>query len=355
MDSWIAVEILIVSTLMVLSAFFSGSETALISANKIRIRHLAETGNKNAIILNKLFENPEQFLTAILIGNNIVNISASVITADAALRYFGSSGIAIATGVMTLIILIFSEIFPKTLASRHSESISLQVAKLIKFVIYVFRPIVWVLTEIINVFILFSGGKERVKNPFVTEEKIKMMLKVGEKEGTIERHEREIIHNVFEYSDKTAQKVMTPRDRMTCIEETMTLDHALPLINESCHSRIPVYREDFDNIIGMVYAKDFLRFKDHDLKMIKAYEILRPILMVKAWRKINSILKELQLKKMTISIVVDENKKVLGLISIEDILEELVGEIFDEYEIGTETKLKKKNSETVLQRNLNPG
>lgn len=333
MDPWLSIEISIIFILVVLSAFFSGSETALISVNKIRIRHLADTGNKNAAVILELLENPEQFLTAILIGNNIVNISASVLAAGAALHTFGDRGIAIATAVMTIFILVFGEVFPKTLASRHPESIALHVAKPIRTVIFVLSPIVWVLTESINFLIVRFGGKERVKNPFVTEEKIKMMLKVGEKEGTIEKHEREIIHNVFELSDTKATEVMTPLENMVIIEESNTLDTALALINESGHTRIPVYKQDFDNITGMVYAKDFLKFSDHELSWIKVHQVLRPTLVVRGGRKIYPILKELQQKKMNISVVVDDNKKVIGLVSIEDILEELVGEIFDEYDV----------------------
>lgn len=342
MDSWITIEISIISILIVLSAFFSGSETALISVNKIRIRHLADTGDKNASILLGLLENPEQFLTAILIGNNIVNIGASVLAANAALITFGDSGIAIATAIMTLFILVFGEVFPKTLASRHSESISLYVARPIKMVIYILNPLVWVLTELINFMIVLLGGKERVKHPFVTEEKIKMMLRVGEKEGTIERHEREIIHNVFELSDTKASEVMTSIENLVCIEESNTIDNALALINESGHTRIPVYKQTFDNIIGMIYAKDFLKFKDYELNRIQIHQVLRPILIVKARRKIYPILKELQQKKMNISVVVDDNNKVIGLVSIEDILEELVGEIFDEYDI--ETNVQSQNN-----------
>jgi len=332
MDSWIAIEISIISVLIVLSAFFSGSETALISVNRIRIRHLADTGNKNAAVLIKLLERPEEFLTAILIGNNIVNISASVLAADAALRSFGSSGIAIAMGVMTLFILVFSEVLPKTLASRHSVLISLLIAKPIRLVIYILSPVVWILTRFINLLLVFLGIKEQGRNPFVTEEVIKIMLGVGEKEGTIEKHEREIIHKVFEFSDSKAIDVMTPREKMVCIEESNTLDSVLALINESGHSRIPVFKKDPDSITGMVYAKDFLKFRDHELRQMKVHQIVRPVLIVKARRKIFPILKELQQKKMNISIVVDDINKVIGLISIEDILEELVGEIFDEYD-----------------------
>lgn len=333
MDSWITVEILIISVLIVFSAFFSLSETALLSVNKIRIRHLAETGNKSAKKLVKLLENPEQFLAAILIGNNIVNISASVLATDAALRFFGSSGIAIATGLMTLFILVFGEVFPKTLASRNSEYTALHVANPITVVIDILKPVVWFITTIVNSMIALFGGHERVKHPFVTEELIKMMVKVGEKEGTIEKHERELIHRVFDFTNGKAHGVMTPREKIVCIEESETLDIALELINKSGHSRIPVYRGNFDNIVGMIYAKDFLKFRDYELSRIKVFQILRPLFVVKAGREISSLLKELQQKKMNISVVVDNDMKVIGLISIEDILEELVGEIFDEYDV----------------------
>ncbi|HEY9207238.1 MAG TPA: hemolysin family protein [Candidatus Methanoperedens sp.] len=339
MDSWITIEIAIISVLIVFSAFFSLSETALLSVNKIRIRHQSETGNKKARILIKLLENPERFLAAILIGNNIVNISASVLATDAALRSFGQSGIAIATGAMTLFILVFGEVFPKTLASRNSEYIALHIANPITVVIGILKPIVWFITTIVNSMILLLGGKQRVKHPFVTEELIKMMLKVGEKEGTIEKHEREMIHNVFEFTDEKAHGVMTPRENIVAIEESETLETALALINKSGHSRIPVYQKDFDNIVGMIYAKDFLKFRDYELDRIKVYQILRPIHIEKAGRKISSMLKELQQKKMNISVVMDDNMKVVGLVSIEDILEELVGEIFDEYDVEEKTSI----------------
>jgi len=332
MDSRITIEIITISVLIVFSAFFSLSETALLAVNKIRIRHHAETGNKQAKVLIRLLENPELFLAAILIGNNTVNISASVLATDAALVYFGESGIAIATGVMTLFILFFGEVFPKTLASRNAEYIALHVAGPITTVIGFLRPVVWFVTKIVNSLILLLGGKKRVKHPFVTEEMIEIMLKVGEKEGTIEKHEREIISNVFDFTDEKAHSVMTPRDKIICIEESETLDTALDLINKSGHSRIPVYRSEFDNIVGMIHAKDFLKFRTYDLPKTKVFQLLRPLQVVKAGKNIPSVLKELQQKKMGISIVVDNNMRVIGLVSIEDILEELVGEIFDEYD-----------------------
>jgi CBS domain containing-hemolysin-like protein len=333
MESWITIEITTITILIVFSAFFSLSETALLSVNRIRVRHLAETGNKHAKVLIKLLENPELFLTAILIGNNVVNISASVLATDIAIGFFGETGLAVATGIMTLFILVFGEIFPKTMASRNAENIALNVAGPITTIIKILKPIVWFLTTIINFLILLFGGKKRVKHPFVTEEMIEMMLKVGEKEGTIEKHEREIISNVFDFTDEKAHGVMTPREKIISIDESETLDNALTLINNSGHSRIPVYRSEFDNIIGMIYAKDFLRFRTQDLSRIKVLQILRPLLIVKVGRDISSLLKELQQKKMNLAIVVDNNMRVKGLVSIEDIVEELVGEIFDEYDV----------------------
>jgi CBS domain containing-hemolysin-like protein len=338
MDTWINLEILIIFILIIFSAFFSLSETALLSVSKIHIRHQAETGNRKAKVLIKLLEKPELFLTAILIGNNIVNISASVIATDAALHVFGQSGIAIATGLMTLFILVFGEVFPKTLASRNAEFIAMRIAGPITIVIGILRPIVWFITTIVNFLILLVGGKKPVKNPFVTEELITMMLKVGEKEGTIEKHEREIISKVFDFTDEKAHGVMTPREKIVSIEESKTLDVALSLINQSGHSRIPVYKGAMDNIVGMIYAKDFLKFKDYELNKIKVFQILRPLLLVKAGKDISSLLKDLQKKKLNIAIVLDSNSKVIGLVSIEDILEELVGEIFDEYDVDETVK-----------------
>jgi len=336
MDSQTTFEIFIILVLIVFSVFFSMSETALLSVGKIRLRHLAESGNNNAKKVLKLHENPERFLAAILVGNNIVNISASVLATDAAIRVFGDSGLAIATGVMTLLILILGEVFPKTLAQRNPEVLAMLVANPIIIFINVMKPVVWLLTTMVNSLIALIGGKQPVKHPFVSEELINMLLKEGEKEGTIEKHEREIITNVFDFTDEKAHGVMTSREKIVCIEESETLETALKLINESGHSRIPVYRKDFDNIIGMIYAKDFLRFRDNELGRTRVGEILRPLLIVKARRSISSVMKELQQKKMAISIVVDNNMKVLGLVSIEDILEELVGEIFDEYDVETE-------------------
>lgn len=341
MDSWTTFEIIIILFLIVFSTFFSLSETALLSVGKIRIRHIAESGNKNAKKVVKLLERPEEFLAAVLVGNNMVNIGASVLATDAALRVFGDSGLAIATGVMTLVILILGEVIPKTLAQRNPEVLAMLVANPIIILISIMKPVVWFLTTMVNSLIVLLGGKQHVKHPFVNEELIHMLLKEGEKEGTIEKHEREIISNVFDFTDEKAHGVMTRRDDIVSIDESEKLEVALALVNNSGHSRLPVYKKEFDNVVGMIYAKDLLKFKDTELRSKRVHQIMRPIIIVKHGQKISSLLKELQHKKMNISVVVDSNMKVIGLVSIEDILEELVGEIFDEYDVEAEKDLVK--------------
>jgi len=278
---------------------------------------------------------PERFITAVLIGNNVVNVTASVIATAAALRVFGSPGIAVATGLMTFLLLVFGEIIPKTFATRNAERVSLQTAYALRVITKSLQPIVGVFTTLTAGVMRLLGWDYRRRSPLVTEEEIKMLLRLGEEEGTIEHDEREIIHKVFKFTDQVAAGVMTPREKMVVIEDNATLEEALVLINESGHSRLPVYHKNFDNIIGMVYAKDLLRFQDSELKNIKASQILRPIYHVNINQKMPKILRALQRTRSQIA-VVEKGSKVVGLLSIEDIIEEIVGEILDEYDITTD-------------------
>ncbi len=278
---------------------------------------------------------PERFITAVLIGNNVVNVTASVIATAAALRVFGSPGIAVATGLMTFLLLVFGEIIPKTFATRNAERVSLQTAYALRVITKSLQPIVGVFTTLTAGVMRLLGWDYRRRSPLVTEEEIKMLLRLGEEEGTIEHDEREIIHKVFKFTDQVAAGVMTPREKMVVIEDNSTLEEALVLINESGHSRLPVYHKNFDNIIGMVYAKDLLRFQDSELKNIKASQILRPIYHVNINQKMPKILRALQRTRSQIA-VVEKGSKVVGLLSIEDIIEEIVGEILDEYDITTD-------------------
>jgi len=327
------IEIFSVIILIGLSAFFSSSETAFISVNRIKMLHLAEKGDKNANIIHKELQHPEKFITTILVGNNIVNVTASVLVTALALNFFGNIGIAIATGVMTVVILVFGEVVPKTFATRHADTYSLKIAGLLELLTRILYPIVFVFTWITNIVLKIIGVKEKIKNPLITEDQIKLLLKIGVEEGVFERHEQDYIHKVFKFTNEKAKTAMTYKADMVTVENTITLDTALKKINESGHSRLPVWKDDFDNIIGMIYAKDLLKYRYEELEGMNVEEILRPILTVRSDRKIASIFKELQFKKIQIAVVVDENKNVVGLLSMEDIIEEIVGEILDEYDI----------------------
>ena len=327
------IELFIVAILVSLSAFFSSAETAFISVNRIKMLHLSEEGNKSARIIHEELQHPEHFITTILVGNNIVNVAASVLVTAIVLKYFGNAGIAIATGLMTIVILIFGEIVPKTFAAKHADTYSLKIAKLLLLLTRIMYPVVAVFTEITHIIFRIFGVKEKIKNPFITEDQIKLLMRVGVEEGVFERHENEYIQNIFEFTDESAEGIMTPRSDLECIENKTLLSESLIKCNESGHSRLPVWENKPDNVIGMIFAKDLLRFSDTELATKTVEEILRPILIVRAKRKIASIFRELQVKKMQIAVVVDTNKKVIGIMTIEDILEEIVGEILDEYDV----------------------
>ncbi len=327
------IELFIVAILVSLSAFFSSAETAFISVNRIKMLHLSEKGNKSARIIHEELQHPEKFITTILVGNNIVNVAASVLVTAIVLKYFGNAGIAIATGLMTIVILIFGEIVPKTFAAKHADTYSLKIAKLLLLLTRIMYPVVAVFTEITQIIFRIFGVKEKIKHPFITEEQIKLLMRVGVEEGVFERHEREYIKNIFEFTDEDAEGIMTPRIDLECMENKSLLSEALKKCNESGHSRLPVWENKPDNVIGMIFAKDLLRFSDTELATKTVEEILRPILIVRAKRKIASIFRELQAKKMQIAVVVDTNQKVIGIMTIEDILEEIVGEILDEYDV----------------------
>lgn len=327
------IEIIVVILLVGFSAFFSSSETAFIGVNRIKMMHLAEKGDRRARIIQRELQHPEKIITAVLVGNNIVNVSASVLVTVLVLRYFGNAGIAIATGVMTVVILVFGEIVPKTFATRHADTYALRIAGMLLILTKILNPVVYIFTQITNIVLHLLGVKEKIKNPFITEDQIRLLLRVGVEEGVLKGEEREYIQKVLEFTDEKARTIMTYKGDMVTIESKSSLKEALEKVNESGHSRLPVWEDNFNNVIGMVYAKDLLKFSDEEVERKTVKDILRPILIVKKDRKISSVFKELQSKKIQIAVVVNEHKRVVGLLSIEDILEEIVGEILDEYDI----------------------
>lgn len=325
------IEILALIILLTLSAFFSASETALISLSKIKLRHRVEEGDKKAILISEMLKKPDNLLATILIGNNLVNISASAIVTLIVIQIFGEESwyIGVGVGILTLIILVFGEITPKAFAVKNSEKFSFLVAAPIYYLTIALHPLVVVFTRLANILIKASK-KESKKSPFITEKEIKTLLKVGEEEGTIDKEDRELIHKIFKFGDLSAKEVMTKREEVIACEINEKAENVLKVINETGHSRVPIYKENLDNIIGMVYVKDFLRT---ECSNIKIDEILRPIFFANENVKVRDLLKEMQKRKTNMTILLNEKKKVVGLITIEDLLEEIVGEIEDEIDI----------------------
>jgi CBS domain containing-hemolysin-like protein len=313
--------------LVFLSGFFSGSETALVSVNRIRLKKLAEEGDANAVVVEGLLEHPNKLLATILVGNNLVNISAAAIATSLAIDFFGSRGVGIATGVMTFLVLVFGEITPKGYAIRNAERISLRIAKPMELLVRVLYPVVRILTAITKPLIRRFGGDVRF-TPYVTEDEIKMLVEVGEREGVIEKGEKEMIHGVFEFGETEAKEVMVPRIDMKCLSVDDSIEKAVEFVKATGHSRFPVYEKNIDNIVGILNSKDlFGRRSKASLR-----ELIRPAYYVPESKKLDEILREMQERKTQMAIVVDEYGGTAGLVTLEDILEEIVGEILDEYD-----------------------
>ncbi len=342
----IITSLIILVFLLSLSALFSGSETALTSVNRIRIRRMIEEKVQGAERLDAILEHPSKFLAVILFMNNLVNIAAASLATVIATQYFKTFGAGIATGVMTFLILIYGEITPKSFAIQNAERFALAVAFPIQILSSLLYPVVRVLISITNFFIRILGGKILKEGPFVTEEEIKTMVEVGEEEGVIEEEEKEMIHSIFEFGDTIVREVMVPRPDMITAESTSPIKEILSLIMHEGHSRIPVYKKNLDNIIGIVYAKDILKYLGEGKLDVSLKSLVRPAYVIPETKKVNELLRELRKQKIHMAIVVDEYGTTVGLATIEDLLEEIVGEIFDEYDLE-EAMIEKIDENTV--------
>ncbi|MBU2560098.1 hemolysin family protein [archaeon] len=324
-STWI--EIIGLCILLLLSAFFSGSEIAIFSANKIRIRKMVEEGSKNALILKRLHEKPNRLLATILVWNNLINVAIASIVTTFAISMFGGTGVGVAIGAATLMILIFGEIIPKALAARYSERASLFVARPISALVTIMYPIVRGIVALTKAIINVLGADSN--KPFVTEEEIKMLVEVGESEGVIEKEEREMINGVFKFGDTTAKEVMVPRLDISGIKASATLEEAKKLVLETGYARTPVYDGNIDNIVGFLFSKDLLKPAKSGA-LVK--DIMRQAYYVPETKKLDEILDEMQQGKTQMAIVVDEHGGTDGLITLEDLVEEIMGEILDEKE-----------------------
>jgi len=326
----------IVFILLFFSAIFSGSETALTSITVAKIRQLKEYNEEGANILKRIKLKINTILATILIGNNLVNIAATAILTELTVELFHGTGATfIATGIMTLLILIFGEITPKTFASQNQEKVAIKVARPLEILSLIFKPILIILTSVTNVLIRMLGGEVGGNIPFVTEEEIRSLVDVGEEEGILRHQEKEMIEGIFEIDDIDVTEVMVPRIDIVAISDNSSVNEALDKIIAFGHSRIPVYKDTIDNITGILYAKDMLPFvfiKGDQFKEKSITDLMRLAYYVPETKKVSQLLKEIQLKKIHMAIVLDEYGGTEGLVTIEDILEEIVGDILDEYD-----------------------
>ena len=321
-------QLLILLVFIFLSAFFSGVETAFVSLSEIRIQHLLEQEKKGIRLVKTLKDNNESLIITILIGNNLVNIAASSIATSISIDIFKSNAIGIAVGIMTLVILIFGEITPKTIAMAKNEWIAIHTAPVIRFCQIALFPAIIMLEWITTMISKPIGGSGT--DPIITEAEIKSVVSLGEEVGEVEEDERIMIHNIFRFSDLQANEIMIDRTQMFSLDARERLQDVAQEIVSKGFSRIPVYEENPDNLVGILYAKDVLEatLKGDFEKPVK--ELIRPAMFIPETILIDDLLREFQKEKVHIAMVVDEHGGISGLITIEDLIEEIVGEIYDE-------------------------
>lgn len=351
MDSSDVIQIIVLIILLVLSAFFSSAETCLTTVNKIRLRSLAEEGNKQAATVLRLTEDPTKMLSAILIGNNIVNLSASSLATSIAYN-LGGSAVAIATGVLTVAILIFGEITPKTVATINSEKLSLSYAHLIHFITVILTPAIVVINGMSWVIFFLLKIDPKAKSNAMTETELRTIVDVSHEDGVIESEEKEMIYNVFDLGDAKAKDVMVPRVNMVFANVNNTYEELLAIFHENKFTRLPIYEDNTDNVIGTINMKDLLLSVDR--KDFQIRDILRDAYFTYEYKNISELLVEMRKASFNIAIVLDEYGETAGLITLEDILEEIVGEIRDEYDENEEEMFLEINEhEYIVEGSVN--
>lgn len=324
--------VIVLVVLIALSAVFSSAETAFLSTNKIRLRNLQEDGEKKAGLVLDLLENQNRLISTLLVGNNIVNISASALATKMATDYFGDAGVGIATGVMTLLVLVFGEVIPKNLAAAHAEGWAMFVAPFIKLVSVVLTPLVFLLTKLSDTVVRFSKKNEE-EDPTITEDEFKILVNVGQEEGVFDESETEMINSIMEFDETYVKAIMVPRIDIVAVDVDDSINDALRLIIDGGHSRIPAYEESIDNIVGILYAKDIFEHLNANFDELKVRELIRDAYYIPETKKVSDLLNELRLKKVHMAIILDEYGGTNGLVTIEDLIEEIIGDIQDEYDV----------------------
>lgn len=344
MDSGDAIQLIVLLILLLLSAFFSSAETAMTTANKIHIMPLADEGNKRAKTLLKIIDNPGKLLSTILIGNNIVNLSASSLATTWTTRVLGNAFIGIATGILTLLVLLFGEITPKTMATFYAEKMALSYAPVIYFLMKLLTPVIFLVNKLSNGILFLLRTDPNGKQNTMTEQELRTIVDVSHEDGVIETEERQMIYNVFDFGDSQAKDVMVPRIDMSFVDVDTTYDELLEIFRKDGYTRYPVYENTTDTIIGTINMKDLLLWdarKDFSIR-----DILRKPYFTYEHKSTAALLMEMKEYAVNLAIVLDEYGATAGMITLEDLLEEIVGEIRDEYDADEEEDVR----EVIPQR-----
>lgn len=334
MDTSGVIQIATLVILVFLSGFFSSAETAFSTVNRVRIRTLVQENHRQAIRVQRILDHYGKMLSAVLIGNNIVNLSASSVMTTLAIKIWGSYAVGIATGVLTFVVLMFGEIIPKTWAMQRSEKITLMYSGPIRGLMIVLTPVIFLIDRLSNWILRFLHISSDGNTFSITEKELKTYVDVSHEDGVIESEERELIYNVFDFGDTVAKDIMIPRIQMTTIPIDATYQELLSTFQDSMFTRIPVYEDDPDHIIGVVNIKDFILVKDKEKFQLK--KILREAYYTYEYKNVSDLLMEIRERSLSIAFVLSEYGATVGMITMEDMIEELVGEIRDEYDADEE-------------------
>ncbi len=317
--------------LALLSFFFSASETAIIGLSKIRLRNMIRKGIKRAQSIQNLITKLDKFIAAILIGNDFVNIAISAIVTAIFVQVFGYRwGVVIATFSSTFFVLILCEITPKILAIKHAEKIALFTAPIMELFIRVFKPIILIFTVTSSVILRVFGIKPVKRSPLITEEELRMMIEVGKEEGVLSEQERKMLHRIFEFGDTKVADVMVPKGKIIAVNINSSAEEVLNIFAEEGHARLPVYSGSIDNIVGMLYARDLLYIlKDKGLFLLQ--DLLHAIYFAPGNMRVNELLIKFQAEKIQIAVIVDDKKNTSGIVTLEDLIEEIVGEVKEKH------------------------
>ncbi|MCV0430051.1 hemolysin family protein [Nitrosopumilus sp.] len=339
-------ELAALAGLIGLSGFFSGLEVALVGTTQATVERLVKEKRRGSKALYKLKSNPGWMMSAVNLGNNLVNIGSSALATVVAIKIFGDSGLGIAVGIMTFLIIIFGEVTPKTYCNANASKVALRSSGILLFFSYATFPVVWILEKITRGMIKITGSDYHP--PALTEKEIRGIIDQGFKDDALEKTERDLVHGALNFDDTVIRAVMTPRTKMFVLPANMLIFDALPLINQSSHSRFPIYGKTNDDIVGFIHVRDVLRVLEDENKMMTLKQISRDPVFASQEKMVSALLKEMKGRKTHMAIVIDEHGGVEGLVTLEDLIEEIVGEIEDETDAEKKAKFHVVDKNTII-------